>query len=128
MKRLFAALCALGIGVFSFGCVAPVDSSSEDVGNAEQAVMVYNDPTAVVDAVNDGASYCGGHLCYGGDKWIHLDSGVFTLTDSPDLGITRAVRNQLVGAEVMEDGEIHTAADMYWQAVQSGSNFYLADP
>lgn len=101
--------------------------------------MAAIDPSAVVSAISDGASWSSNHLVEDGtDKWCKVNGLSWELsTSSGDKKMRAAVYDQLVGAialaatenrdPVNPDNTITCPAGVYQLSV-SGSYAVLTDP
>lgn len=106
---VFIALAAL------VAACSPVNANTDaaDLGEAQEAFVTYNDPSAVVDAINGGATWSAGALVISDvPNYLVLSAGVWSLSDVSGDTISRGAWRRLQGSTVRLDaGEYQWCID-----------------
>jgi len=106
---VFVALAAL------VAACSPVNTNTDaaDLGEAQEAWVSYNNPSAVVDAINGGAAWSAGALVISDvPNYLVLSAGVWSLSDVSGDTIPRGAWRRLQGSSVRLDaGEYQYCID-----------------
>ena len=93
-------LVSLAFAALVAAC-SPINTGAENLGEAQEAFVSYNNPTAVVDAINGGATWSGGTLVVADvPNYLVLSAGVWSLSDVSGDTIPRGAWRRLQGSTV----------------------------
>lgn len=134
----------LALAVVLGGCAAPIDSSDpENTAEAEGALYVRNDPTAIKDAITNGATYNPSDSCLvvsGQNRYPVLIDNVWSLSATPGRRLNAVVFDRIAVGTILSgtpDGEydnvVHVPEGAYlpnqgetteneaWHTIDSGT-------
>jgi len=120
--KILTTILLLALAVVLGGCAQPVDES-EAAAEAEGALYVRNDPTAIKDAITNGATYNASDKCLviaGQNRYPVLTDNVWSLSATPGRRLNAVVFDRIAVGTILSgtpDGEydnvLHVPADVY---------------